>query len=139
VHDVDTNPKSIFPRRAVLAGVIVALALIFGACSGNESTGNQPYYARTEPPRKQEFRWSNGKLPKTVDPAFTAAPPETDLVRAIFEGLTELDPRTLDAKPGVAEKWIASSDLRSWTFYLRPEAKWSNGKPVTAQDFVRSW
>ena len=139
MRDVDTNPKSIFPLRAVLLGFIVALALTVAACSGNESTGNEPYYARTDPPRKQEFRWSNGKLPKTLDPAFAAAPPETDLVRAVFEGLTELDPQTLEAKPGVAEKWTSSEDLRAWTFHLRADARWSNGKPVTDQDFVRSW
>ncbi|HKP70363.1 MAG TPA: peptide ABC transporter substrate-binding protein [Pyrinomonadaceae bacterium] len=139
MRDVDSNPKWSLPLRAVLSGFVVAFVLIIAACNGSESTGNEPYYARTEPPRKQEFRWSNGKLPKTLDPAFAAAPPETDLVRAVFEGLTELDPQTLEAKPGVAEKWTPSEDLRSWTFHLRADAKWSNGKPVTAQDFVRSW
>ena len=113
--------------------------LFVAACGDGESGSSQPYYARTEPPRKQEFRWSNGKLPKTLDPALAAAPPETDLVRAVFEGLTELDPQSLQATPGVAEKWTASDDFRSWTFHLRSDARWSNGKPVTAQDFVRSW
>ena len=41
--------------------------------------------------------------------------------------------------PGVAEKWTTSDDHRNWTFYLRDNARWSNGKPVTAFDFVRSW
>ena len=50
----------------------------------------------------QEFHWSNGGLPQTFDPAFAAAPPDTDLVRAIFEGLTEYDPKTLTPVPAVA-------------------------------------
>lgn len=78
-------------------------------------------------------------MPKSLDPARAAAPPETDLVRAVFEGLTELDPRTLEPMPAVAEKWIASEDRKTWDFYIRPDARWSNGNPVTAEDFVRSW
>ena len=139
MQDVDPNLKSIFPLRAVGSLFLFGLALFFAACGNGETTGSEPYYARTAPPRKQEFRWSNGKLPKTIDPAFAAAPPETDLVRAAFEGLTELDAQSLEATPGVAEKWTPADDFRSWTFQLRADARWSNGKPVTAADFVRSW
>ncbi|MEP6944371.1 MAG: peptide ABC transporter substrate-binding protein [Acidobacteriota bacterium] len=78
-------------------------------------------------------------MPKSLDPAKAAAAPETDIVRAIYEGLTELDPRTLKELPAVAERWESSSDLRTWTFYLRKGARWSNGEPVVADDFVRSW
>jgi ABC-type oligopeptide transport system substrate-binding subunit len=60
-------------------------------------------------------------------------------VRAIFEGLTDYDPRTLAPVPGVATRWESSSDNREWTFYLRQDARWSNGAPVTARDFVNSW
>ncbi|HEX3100598.1 MAG TPA: peptide ABC transporter substrate-binding protein, partial [Pyrinomonadaceae bacterium] len=64
---------------------------------------------------------------------------ETDVVRAIFEGLTEIDSKTLDAVPAAAEKWSASDDKRVWTFQLRKDARWSNNKHVTADDFVTSW
>lgn len=90
-------------------------------------------------PRSQSFRWIDGGLPQTFDPAFAAAPPDTDLVRAIFEGLTDYDPRKLTPLPGVASRWESSDDGRIWTFYLRPEARWSNGETVTAKDFVDSW
>lgn len=91
------------------------------------------------PPKTQEFRWSNGGLPQTFDPAFAAAPPDTDAVRALFEGLTDYDPKTLTPVPAVATRWESSNDGRVWTFYLRDNARWSNGEKVTAQDFVRSW
>lgn len=78
-------------------------------------------------------------MPKTLDPALVSAPPETDVVRAIFDGLTEMDAKTLEAVPAVAEKWTPSDDFKTWTFYLRKDAKWSNGKNVTAHDFVSSW
>ena len=71
--------------------------------------------------------------------AFAAAPPDTDLVRAIFEGLTDYDPRTLEPVPAVAKHWESANDGRTWTFYLREEARWSNGEAVVAKDFVESW
>jgi oligopeptide transport system substrate-binding protein len=97
------------------------------------------YYGKVVPPKAQEFRWSNGGLPQTFDPAFAAAPPDTDAVRALFEGLTDYDPQTLAPVPAVATRWESANDARVWTFYLRDNARWSNGEKVTAQDFVRSW
>ena len=120
--------------------VSVSLWLIFlSACSEFEKPKTEPFYAQTAPPAKKEFRWSNGKMPKSFDPALAGAPPETDVVRAVFEGLTDTNPKTLEAVPSIAEKWTASEDFKNWTFTLRKEAKWSNGERVTAQDFVRSW
>jgi oligopeptide transport system substrate-binding protein len=126
-------------RQRLTLVMVVCLQIFLLACGELEKPKTEPYYAETTPPRKQEFRWSNGNAPKSLDPAFAAAPPETDVVRAIFEGLTELNPETLEAVPAVAEKWVSSEDHRTWTFHLRPDARWSNGRPVTAHDFVRSW
>lgn len=113
--------------------------LFFAACSELDKPIPEPYYAETSPPPKQEFRWSNGKMPKSFDPAFASAPPETDIVRAIFEGLTETEAKTLNPVPAGAVKWTASEDQKVWTFELRRNARWSNGDQVTAEDFVRSW
>lgn len=113
--------------------------LLISSCAQLEKPAVEPYFAKTAPPAKQEFRWSNGKAPSSLDPVKAAAAPETDIVRAIFEGLTATDPVTLQEVPGVAQKWSANEDFRVWTFELRKDAKWSNGKPVTANDFVRSW
>jgi oligopeptide transport system substrate-binding protein len=98
-----------------------------------------PYYGRVVVPNSQDFRWIDGGLPQTFDPAFAAAPPDTDVIRAIFEGLTEYEPRTLTPVPAVATRWESANGGRMWTFYLREDARWSNGDPVTANDFVRSW
>ena len=78
-------------------------------------------------------------MPKSFDPAFAAASPETDIVRAIYEGLTDIDPKTLQPVPAIAAKWTASDDNKTWTFYLRRDAQWSNGETITAADFARSW
>ena len=116
------------------------LSLVFiTSCSELEKPKPEPFYAETTPPPKQEFRWSNGKTPKSFDPALASAPPETDIVRAIYEGLTDTDPKTLKPVPATAERWESSEDFKTWTFHLRKNAKWSNGEAVTAADFVRSW
>jgi oligopeptide transport system substrate-binding protein len=144
------SAKSQSPLRGRKVGLdgrlrlIVKVLAAFGflatlSCTQLNKPEPEPFFAETSPPKVQEFRWSNGQLPKSFDPALAAAPPETDVVRALYEGLTETDPTTLQEIPGVAESWAASADFRTWTFRLRPDAKWSNGKPVTAIDFVRAW
>jgi oligopeptide transport system substrate-binding protein len=124
-------------RAAVASPLLLALMLSHAGCFLDETL--EPYYGRVVVPRSQEFHWSDGGLPQTFDPAFAAAPPDTDLVRAIFEGLTDYDPRTLTPVPAVATRWEPSNGGRVWTFYLRDDARWSNGESVTASDFVRSW
>lgn len=121
----------------LLPGVLGLLCLTHSSCFSAAQPST--YYGQVKVPRTAEFRWSDGGLPQTFDPAFAAAPPDTDAVRALFEGLTEYDPKTLVAVPAVAKRWESSNDNRVWTFYLREEARWSNGEPVTAADFVRSW
>ena len=98
-----------------------------------------PYYGTIAPSSNREFRWANGEPPKTFDPALAEAPAEMQAVRAIFDGLTEWDAKTLQAIPALAARWEPSEDFRTWTFSLRSGAVWSNGKRLTAQDFVRSW
>lgn len=124
-------------RTSVVSLLLLALMLSHAGCFLNEKL--ERYYGRIVVPRDQEFNWSDGGLPQTFDPAFAAAPPDTDLVRAIFEGLTDYDPHSLGPVPGVAMRWEASNGGRVWTFYLRDDARWSNGDVVTASDFVRSW
>jgi oligopeptide transport system substrate-binding protein len=113
--------------------------LFLASCNEIQSPKSEPFYGEMKVPVKQEVRWSNGTLPKTLDPAFALGSPETDIIRAVFEGLTESDAKTLKAIPAIATKWTASNDNKIWTFHLRKEAKWSNDKNVTASDFVNSW
>ena len=115
----------------------VVSALVFGGCL-RQQEGEQ-FYGKVAVPSAQEFRWSDGGLPKVFDPARAAAPPDTDVVRALFEGLTDYEPGTLRPVAAVASCWEESEGGRVWTFHLRPDAHWSNGDAVTAQDFVRSW
>jgi oligopeptide transport system substrate-binding protein len=85
------------------------------------------------------LRAGNGDEPEDLDPQITTGMPENNIIRALFEGLVRKDPETLEPIPGVAESWSLSDDGTVYTFRIRPDAKWSNGDPVTAADFVYSW
>src|SRR5947209_5244120 len=127
------------PRVAarLLLSLLLVASLLFGGCFRGE-VGEQ-FYGKASVPSSQEFRWSDGGLPRVFDPARAAAPPDTDAVRALFEGLTDYEPGTLRPAPAVATSWESAEGGRRWTFHLRADARWSNGDTVTAQDFVRSW
>ena len=130
--------KSESTRKSFIWLASIAAILTLGT-SCFLDTSVQPYYGVAKAPKAQELRWSDGGLPKVFDPALAAAPPDTDAVRAMYEGLTEFDSSASSAVPALATSWAASTDSRTWTFYLRRNARWSNGDLVTAHDFVRSW
>ena len=75
--------------------------------------------------------------PASLDPAKAVGLPEIQVIRDLFEGLVNQDEKG-NLIPGVATRW-QSNDNRVWTFTLRDNARWSDGTPVTAQDFVYSW
>jgi len=74
----------------------------------------------------------------SVDPQIVEDVSGSEIVRDLFEGLLNQDAEG-NLVPGVAEEWEASDENRTWTFHLREDARWSNGEPVTAQDFVFAW
>ncbi|HEV3471290.1 MAG TPA: peptide ABC transporter substrate-binding protein [Pyrinomonadaceae bacterium] len=117
----------------------MALSLSLAGSGCFEREEGETFYGKVIVPRAQEFRWSDGGLPRVFDPARAAAPPDTDAVRALFEGLTEYAPGTVRPAPAVASRWESADGGRTWVFHLRRDARWSNGDPVTARDFVRSW
>lgn len=86
------------------------------------------------------LRLGNGGEPRDLDPHTVTGIPEVTIISALMEGLVAFHPETDTIPyPGVAERWTVSEDGRTWTFYLRDTARWSNGDPVTAEDFVYGW
>ncbi len=81
----------------------------------------------------------NRDEPRDLDPQVVFFNTDANISRALFEGLTVSDPQTLLPRPGVAERWDVSADGLVYTFHLRPNARWSNGDPVTARDFLFSF
>jgi len=74
-----------------------------------------------------------------LDPHLATGTSEYNVLSAILEGLVSEDPIDLHPVPGVAETWEVSPDSLVYTFHLRADARWSNGEPVTASDFVASF
>lgn len=86
----------------------------------------------------QDFILSNGSEPQSLDPALIQGVPEHRIYMALFEGLMIFDAKTGKAIPGLAESYKVSKDGTVYTFKLR-KANWTDGTPITAQNFVDSW
>jgi oligopeptide transport system substrate-binding protein len=123
------------------AGLALALwiALLAG-CNrppGSDGPGPDTNVARGN--RDRILYLGNGTDPHDLDPQTATGIPESNILFALDEGLVQLDPVTLQPMPGVAASWDISPDGTVYTFHLRPDEKWSNGDPLTAQDFVDSY
>ena len=88
--------------------------------------------------QRADLVFLNGAEPESLDPALITGQPEERVVSSLFEGLLAFD-SAAHPQPGVAETWEISADKRVYTFHLRHNALWSNGDPVTANDFAASW
>ncbi len=89
--------------------------------------------ARAEPVLNR----GNGAEPESLDPAFAGTSMETNILGDMMVGLTTLDAAARPI-PGIAEHWETSADGLTWTFHLR-KARWSDGKSVTADNFIFAW
>lgn len=96
----------------------------------------------TEEPAPEEpagpivFDWNIGAEPKTIDPGLNGASDGGDVINNTFEGL--IREKSGQVLPGIAETWDVSEDGLTVTFHLR-ESNWSDGSPLTANDFEYAW
>lgn len=124
--------KSLFVRFALLGLVFIS------GCKDRKPTADAtPGIASAVP--KKILQFGNGGEPQFVDPQLATGVPEHALLRALFEGLVNQGPDDDVPLPGVAERWEVSPDNLTYTFHLRADAKWTDGKPITSQDFLRSY
>ncbi|MAT72244.1 MAG: peptide-binding protein [Planctomycetaceae bacterium] len=117
-----------FSRRELLLAVF-ALAGLAAALAWALGRGTLP---------PADFTFANGTEVKSLDPALVTGQPEGQFIYAMFEGLVRWHPETLEPLPSGAERWEISDDAVTYTFFLRPEARWSDGTPVTAADYAYS-
>ena len=113
---------------SIVAIIAIILIAIFSSNGGDS--------------KKQEIdflRINNGAEPQSLDPHIATGVPESHILEALYEGLTTLKQSDLSPQPGMATSWSVSEDLKTYTFKMRAGAKWSNGDPFTANDFVNSW
>jgi len=121
-----------FGGQVGVAGLALALA---AACTTQAE--NSPYFGKTVPPEGQHMRYISGSEPESLDPQVSSGQPEARLHLGLYDGLTEYHPETAQPIPALAERWEPNADNSAFTFHLR-DARWSNGDPITAHDFVYS-
>ncbi len=126
------------PRPRSTAGLVASLlallaTLFFSACSRSSAPGaNGANSAKI-------LHIGNGAEPQEIDPHVVSGTGEHRIMTALLEGLVIEHPSGEGVAPGVAERWETSADRLTWTFHLRADAKWSNGDPVTARDFLNAF
>jgi oligopeptide transport system substrate-binding protein len=120
--------------RTLLVAISCAaiLGFVLAGCGRRETPVEEGIRTRT-------LLIGNSAEPSSLDPHVISLLAEQRVQLALFEGLTAFDQESALAVPAAAERWETSADALTWTFHLRPGLKWSNGEPLTADDFVQSW
>ena len=127
------------------SALLLALGAALVGCGGNDkaatTTEANKQDAAAAPAagdlaEKQEIVINNAAEPESLDPHKVSGVPESNILRQMLVGLTTTDTEG-NTVPGMATEW-SSEDNKVWVFKLR-DAKWSNGDPVTAHDFVYSF
>jgi oligopeptide transport system substrate-binding protein len=118
-------------------GLILLLGSI--ALAGCHKSGPVPASSAGATAPLSVLRVGNGSEPQELDPQAMQGSVEHRLAMALFEGLLTEDPVDLHPVPGVAQSWEISADGLSYRFHLRPNAQWSDGEPLTADDYVASY
>ena len=117
---------------------LVALLAVTGLILTLSSCGD--YQSNVESGNREgTLHWGNGTEPQSLDPDIATGVPEHHIISSLMEGLVHKDGETLEPRPGVAKSWDISADGRVYTFYLRQDARWSNGDLHNAHDYVWSW
>ena len=119
--------------RAGLAILVLSSFLI--SCS---TQANSRFFGRTQVPSDNVLRYVSGSEPESLDPQIPSGQPEARVLMALFDGLVEYDPKDMQPIPALAERWETAKNQDEFVFYLRKNAKWSDGTPITAKDFVYS-
>lgn len=116
-------------RKTVsLAATVLALGLTLTACGSKSSKSDD----------QQVLNWSEATELSSLDPSKATDSQSFDMLGNAMEGLYRLG-KNSKVEPGIAKSTKVSKDKLHYTFNLRKNAKWSNGDPVTAKDFVYSW
>ncbi|WP_223070297.1 peptide ABC transporter substrate-binding protein [Paenibacillus caui] len=139
-------------RWLVLLTLVLAVGMVLSACGSSNNSGNKGASSSTDTSSSPSSSDAGGEklaADQTLRINFAADVPTFDPAQAqdnqahtalnlTYEGLVRVDASNKEV-PGVAESWEPSADGKTYTFHLRKDAKWSNGDPVTAHDFVYAW
>jgi oligopeptide transport system substrate-binding protein len=126
----------------LVVGLLGAFALAAAGCGGGNETstgGAGTSGGETGTAANQTMTIAWGAEPPSLDPGLATDTTSSNVLLNIMDPLVRLDPKTNEAVPSLAESWDVSEDGKTVTYHLRQDGKWTNGDPVTANDFVYSW
>lgn len=120
---------------------VIAFTLLLSLTSASciTSSSHQDFWGKVKPLKTDALRYASGPEPESLDPQKSTLQPDGRIHMSLFEGLVEFHPKTLEPIPAVAERWENNSDNSEFTFYLRKNARFSNGDAITAKDFLYSF
>ncbi|MDR0352598.1 MAG: peptide ABC transporter substrate-binding protein [Opitutaceae bacterium] len=126
------------PLRPLITPIspLLLLLVILGCALALSGCGGRRNLSVAEANQTRTLLVGNLAEPNDLDPHIADSHQTFQIIMALFEGLAQYDPVTCEPRPAVATRWEVSDDGLTWTFYLRPDARWSNGDPLTAHDFV---
>lgn len=117
--------------------LLASIAVAGISCS--VASDKEAFFGKTVPPEQNIFRYVTGDEPESLDPVVSTGQPEARIYMALYQGLVEYHPKTMEPEPALAERWEGNGDSSEFKFYLRRNARWSNGDPINAHDFVYSY
>src|SRR5436189_5493753 len=126
---------NVFVNRSTTLFLLLSVCAFISGCT---TSANSRYFGQTAAPKDNVMRYVSGGEIESLDPPITNSQPDARILIALFDGLVEYHPITMDPIPSIAESWQVSPDGTEYLFHLRNNAKFSNGDPITANDFVYS-
>src|SRR5271165_4454913 len=123
------------------AALLIAVGLVGFEIAGHPTAATTGYSLTLQEANKNKILLITvGSEPRTLDPQAAQGVTEHHIIMAMIEGLVapSIDDQS-KVVPGVADRWQHNEDYSVWTFHIGEDRKWSNGGPVTAQDFVFSY
>src|SRR5947209_14283178 len=113
---------------------VLSAALLAASCTTQAKKSE--FFGKIDPPAGQVLRYITGSEPESLDPQMSSGQPEARIDMALYEGLAKYHPKTMEAIPAIDERWTINEDASEFVFFLRHDAQFSNGDPITARDFV---
>lgn len=124
-------------KRRLLA-VMLTAAMVAGIAAGCSTPGSSDSDSDSSTSGGEKvFRYSTTTEPTSLDPAKCNSIPDNEVQHVLTESLVRNTGG--EVTPGIADEWEVSEDGLTYTFHIREDAKWSDGEPIKAEDFVYGW
>ncbi|HEY8908932.1 MAG TPA: ABC transporter substrate-binding protein [Desulfosporosinus sp.] len=123
---------------SLVIAAMLSATLILSGC-GQTAAPTKDGASTSKPVDGGNFRFGMIASPSNLEPAFLEEQNGIEIGKELFDGLVRYDPKTLEVKPAIAEKWDYSADKKTITFHIRKGVKFHDGTEVKAQDVLDDW